>query len=273
MLNFAAAGPVHPPIVTPLLREGGVWVKVEGAQHSGSVKYRLVYAKLKAAIALGTVAPGVALIEVTSGSTGVALAYLGRTLGLRVELHAFETIDPAKRARIREHGAELHLHPPTTPMTDLLARVAERVRGGGWWNLNQYDRRSTGLAYQPLGIEIEEQIAAAHGAPPRVFASPIGSGGLIQGLGGRFRRTYPGIQVIAVEPEPGKSVDGMRNTQITFIGNDDPYDRSFPEDRITVAAPLERATVQGHTLGWSATAVLEAVRARGWNDVLTIAAD
>ena len=37
------------PVVTPLVRAGGLWVKPEGGQLTGSVKFRMVRAKLRAA--------------------------------------------------------------------------------------------------------------------------------------------------------------------------------------------------------------------------------
>ncbi len=161
MLSFSSVQTARPPATTPLIPVDGSWLKPEGRQHSGSVKYRMVYAKLRAAIAAQHIGAGTVLTEVTSGSTGVALAMLGRSLGLRVVLHAYTSIDPAKRARIAELDALLLLHDPAQPVSDLLAEVAANVARGGHWHLNQYDRRSTRLAWHEMAGEIVRQVRAA----------------------------------------------------------------------------------------------------------------
>lgn len=273
MLGTVSPTLLRAPVFTPLLREGSHWIKAEGGQPSGSVKYRMVYAKLRSALESGAIDPQTVLIEVTSGSTGVALAYAGKQLGLRVELHAYKTAGLAKRISIREFGAKLVLHPPETPMPELLDVVARKVEAGGYWTLGQYDRVSNAAAYSSLGKEIVEQVRQSSLPAPKSFVCAVGTGGLIQGLGGLLRWSFPGLKVVAVEPEPGASIDGMRNAEELNLGPRDPFDRSFPDERFTVPAPRENACVHGFRLGDSATAVYTLIRSKGWSDTITVAAD
>lgn len=261
------------PVRTPLLRKAGIWVKPEGGQPGGSVKYRMVHAKVKAALEAGHLRPGTVLTEVTSGSTGLALAILGRHLGLPVELHAYETASPAKCERIRREGAYLVLHPASTPFRSLLNEVILKSRQGRHWHLGQYDRASTTAAYHALGEELVGQVREEGLEPPYIFACPVGTGGLIQGVGSRLRRAFPGIKVVAVEPLKGTTIDGMRNTQEAHLGAEDPYDLRFPDGRVTVGPPRTPAVVQGVRLGISGTAVYTAARLYGWDEVLFIAPD
>lgn len=264
---------IPPPLRTPLIRRDGLLLKPEGAQRTGSVKYRMVWAKVRSAWESGRLAPGMTMVEVTSGSTGAALAEVGRTLGLRVELHAYESADEAKLAGIRAKGATVILHPNHVPMPALLDEVARKVRAGGHWHLGQYDRTSTSAAYEAISDEIVEQIGAAGEARPRRFVCAVGTGGLIQGVGRRLRRALAPLEVIAVEPVAGARIDGMRNTDAAHLGADDPYDRAFPDRRHLVPAPLRKRSVGGYEVGWSATALLDLVDRTDWRDVLVIAAD
>jgi cysteine synthase len=230
------------PIETPLSNVGRVWIKLEPRQRTGSVKYRMVYARLRKALGESSIPPGTILTEVSSGSTGAALAVAGGTLGLPVEIHAYESIAPQKRSQIEGAGARLILHPGQVPVSTLLEAVREKVRSGGYWHLGQYDRRSIVESYEGLSAELIGQLRAA-GIVPQVFLCPVGTGGIIQSLGASLRKAYPGIRVVALEPVDGSSIDGIRNTERFHLGAEDPYDRSFPDDvlRVPRAEPVLRA--------------------------------
>ncbi|HZE97399.1 MAG TPA: pyridoxal-phosphate dependent enzyme [Planctomycetota bacterium] len=274
MTVTAVSSPALPvPVRTPILNTGVCGVKLEVKQWSGSAKYRMVYAKLQSAIAEGRVAAGTTLAEVTSGSTGVALAYAGRHLGLSVELHALASISAAKRERIRAYGARLVLHPEGTPVSSLLDSVRDRAARGLCWHLDQYDRRSLITAYEDLGHELVGQLREAGGVGPEAVACPVGTGGLIQGVGTSLRKAFPGIRVLAVEPGRGVAIDGIRNTDEFHLGDGDPYDRSFPDEVLHVRRPDCPSFVQGVPLGESASAVLEALQSRPELKILVIAPD
>jgi cysteine synthase A len=261
------------PLETPLLKIGPVWMKPELWQWTESVKYRMVYAKVQKALQKGVIGADTTLVEVTSGSTGAALAYVGRLLGVPVELHAYTSITPKKRAQIQDFGANLVLHPVETPITRLLEAVNAKVKAGGYWHLGQYDRQSTLAAYEDLGKELVAQLHQAEAIPPQVFLCPVGTGGLIQGLGFILKKAFPGIRVVAVEPSPGAAIDGARNTENFHLGANDPYDRSFPDETIRVARP-ERPSVIGEIrLGESASAAYELALAREWGTTIIVAPD
>jgi cysteine synthase A len=250
-----------------------MYVKPEGMQTGGSMKYRMVYAKLVAALEGGELHSDSTLIEATAGSTGIALAYLGQKLGVKVELHAYENVSPDKCARIRECGARLVLYSSEIPFNEILARVLYKSEDLGYWHLNQYDRKSTAKAYIPFGAELVSQIRELALPPPAVFVCPVGTGGLIQGLGKYLRDIFPRIRIVSVEPDPAATIDGMRNTDKLYMGENDPYDRSFPDERVLVPAPLASAYIGSCRLGASASAVYQMVRTKAWENVLMVAPD
>jgi len=273
MNNTLAAVELPPPLRTPLVRSGDLAIKVEGAQRTRSAKYRLAYSILQNAIRCGEIRGGMTLVEVTSGSTGVALAWLGRRLGLPVEIHAYESISTVKRETIEALGAELVLHRTAIPVAELLETVRQKVAGGGFWHLDQYSRLSGREAYRPLGREIFEQLSEAGMAPPKVLVCPVGTGGLIQGVGACLRAAAPSMRVIALEPEESSEIDGVRNTRLCHLGELDPYDRTFPDETVRVRRPAERVSLGDAILGESASAAVQLARSRGWRDVVVMAPD
>lgn len=270
MTSSSSALELPPPRETPLLRSGNVLVKPELWQWTQSVKYRMAYAKVERAIGQGLLLENTTLVEVTSGSTGAALAFIGRTLGLGVELHAYESISPRRRAQIEGFGAKVVLHPSDTPVDRLLEMVRSRVQTGGTWHLDQYDRDSTAACYDGLADELLSQLRDAEA--PEAFVCPVGTGGLIQGVGARLRKEYPGIRVVAVEPAPGVSIEGTRNTDCLHLGELDPYDRDFPDEVLRVPHP-DRRSVGGVALGESASAALAVLEARTFGPAVIVGPD
>lgn len=257
------------PIETPLIRQDGLWIKLEGLQRAGSVKYRMVFEKVRAGLSSGEIRPGTTLVEATSGSTGVALAFAGRELGLPVELHVYENASSGKLRRILDLGGRIVRHRLGTPFSAILATIREGVRSGRCWHLRQYDRAGLTVAYEPFAREILRQLPEA----PSFFVCPVGTGGVIQGVGRVLRAAFPRITIIAVEPIEGASIDGMRNLRTHHLGEGDPYDRQFPDGTEYVPAPRTPVCLGGVVLGESATATIELVRSKGWKNVLIVAAD
>jgi cysteine synthase len=261
------------PLCTPLVHQGAMWLKFEGGQITGSVKYRMVYTKVMAALAAGMIDARTVLLEVTSGSTGVALAYVGARLGVRVVLHTYQNACPRKCALIKAYGADLILHAPDVPLPRLLAYVSSQGEQQGYWHLNQYSRAAHVEAYHTLGQEIVQQFEMLGAPAPKIFACPVGTGGLIQGIGTHLRQAWPSLKIAAVEPASHVTIPGMRNTQVWHMGQEDPYDTEFPDMRVTALAPEKSIQVGGRELGDSATSVYAVMQQAAWQDVLIIAPD
>jgi len=272
-MTKAAVRKIPAPFRTPLLHRRELWIKAETCQRARSAKYRMVVAKVQRALASGEIASGTILVEVTSGSTGIALAHVGEMLGMPVELHAYRTIASTKRKAIEYRGASLVLHEPDVPVSRLLEEVRKKVADGGYWHLDQYARGSVVLSYEPLGREIVAQLAEAGAPAPKLFLCPVGSGGLIQGVGTVLRKEYPAIRVIAVEPEKGHVIDGARNTELHSLGDDDPYDPRFPDEVVRVPRPKAKITVGSILLGESASAACAVAAARKGGPALVLAPD
>jgi len=273
MIPSLRAPTLPPPRRTPLVRSGELWIKVESLQRTRSVKYRMVFARVREALESGALGEKTTLAEVSSGSTGVALAYVGKRLGLPVEIHAPSSIRREKLEAMIACGANLVLHDPRRPVPELINEVRTKAARGLCWHLDQYSRGFASTCYDPLAEEIHDQLIPQGNPFPRTLVCPVGTGGLIQGVGSWLRRRVPGVRIVAVEPAEGQAIDGTRNTALLHLGNKDPYDPNFPDEVVRVARPAEGVRLRGVTLGESASAAVLAAGARGGEPCLILGPD
>ena len=194
---------------TPLVRLGRlagglraqVLVKLEGRNPGGSAKDRPALQLIRDAEAAGALAPGQAVVESTSGNTGIGLALVGRLTGHPVVIVHGGAMSAEKRALLALYGAELvEADWSAGPEDPRNARaVADRIAAArGGWRSHQYDNPSNPSAhFAHTGPELWRQTG---GAITHLVAG-IGTGGTISGTG-RFLKQASGgaVRVIGVSP-------------------------------------------------------------------------
>jgi cysteine synthase A len=197
---------------TPLVRlrhlpsEGSaeVWAKLEAFNPGGSVKDRIAKAMIEEAEASGVLKPGGAIIEPTSGNTGIGLAMVAAVKGYRLILVMPETVTAERSALMRAYGADVVLTPGANGMKGAIAEAEEMARKHGYFMPLQFSN--------PANPEIHRRTTAAEilaqAGHLDAFVAGAGTGGTITGAGEILKDTLPDIQIVVVEPAGSPVLSG-----------------------------------------------------------------
>ena len=201
---------------TPLLelthieREDGLrarlLAKLEYLNPAGSAKDRVARAMIDDAEASGALKPGAAIIEPTSGNTGLGLAAVGVTRGYRVIIVMPDTMSAERRILMKAYGAELVLTEGAKGMAGAIEKAQELAREiPGSFIPGQFDNPANPRAhYETTGPEIW----ADAGGQVDVFVAGVGTGGTLTGVGRYLREKNPAVRIVAVEPARSPLLSG-----------------------------------------------------------------
>jgi cysteine synthase B len=194
-----------------------VYAKLEWFNPGGSVKDRPALQMIRDALAGGRFGAGRTLVDSTSGNTGIAYAWIGAALGLKVALVMPENVSAARKRITRAFGAELIFSDPMEGSDGAIRLVRKLVAESPdrWFYPDQYSNPSNPRAHE-LGTarEIWEQTAG------RVthFVCGIGTSGTVMGAGRGLKSLNPAIQVVAVEPkEPLHGLEGLKHMPSSIV--------------------------------------------------------
>ncbi len=91
---------------TPVLESGGLWLKLEHLQHTGSFKARGAFNRILSAAEHGALPPE-GVVTASGGNAGLAIAYAARELGVPARVFVPETAPKVKVDRLRDLGADV----------------------------------------------------------------------------------------------------------------------------------------------------------------------
>ena len=196
---------------TPLVRlnrmnDGGkaiIIAKIEGRNPAYSVKCRIGAAMVWDAEKRGVLQPGKALIEPTSGNTGIALAFVAAARGYPITLTMPETMSIERRKVLKALGADLVLTAGPEGMAGSISKAEEIVASDPhrWVMLQQFKNPANPeIHFRTTGPEIWEDTGGAID----VFVSAIGTGGTITGVS-RYLKREMGKNILSVGIEPTTS--------------------------------------------------------------------
>jgi molybdopterin converting factor small subunit len=103
-----------------------IYAKLEGQNPTGSIKDRVAKSMIEAAEASGELEPGRALLEPTSGNTGIALAMIAALKGYPLTCVMPENSTEERKRLLRLYGADIVLMVPSASRS----RWQSRTRAG-----------------------------------------------------------------------------------------------------------------------------------------------
>lgn len=180
--------------------------KLESFNPAGSAKDRIAKAIIDDAEARGVLHPGAAIIEPTSGNTGIALCALAAARGYRAVIVMPDSMSVERRLLMKAYGAELVLTPGAEGMAGAIAR-AEQLHADmpGSFIAGQFTNPANPLAHErTTGPEIWEDAGGDVGA----FVAGVGTGGTVTGVGRFLKGKDPGVRIVAVEPAGSPVLSG-----------------------------------------------------------------
>jgi cystathionine beta-synthase len=179
-----------------------LFLKLESANPSGSVKDRPARAMIEAAEADGRLKPGGTIVEATAGNTGLGLALVGGRKGYRTVLVVPDKMAREKVLHARAMGAEVIStrsdvgkgHPDY--YQDLAEAITQRTPGAIY--INQFANPANPRAHEATtGPEILRQLEGQVDA----IVVGVGSGGTLTGIGRFMRQASPKTAMILADPE------------------------------------------------------------------------
>src|SRR3954463_4952123 len=195
----------HTPLVEVTRIERGpcrLFLKLESANPSGSLKDRPARAMIEAAEADGHLKAGGTIVEATAGNTGLGLALVGGRKGYRTVLVVPDKMAREKVLHAQAMGAEVVItrsdvgkgHPDY--YQDLAEAIAQRTPGAVY--INQFANPANPRAHETsTGPELLRQMEGDVDA----IVVGVGSGGMLTGIGRFMRKESPKIAMILADPE------------------------------------------------------------------------
>ena len=215
-----------------LNRERGnvVLGKLEGNNPAGSVKDRPALSMIQRAEERGEIKPGDALIEATSGNTGIALAMAAAIKGYRMILIMPEDLSIERAQTMKAYGAELILTPKSGGMEYARDLADQMVGQGKGVVLDQFANPDNPRThYETTGPELWEQT----GGEITHFVSAMGTTGTITGVAKYLKEKNPNIKIIGAQPEEGSRIPGIRKWPEEYLPKI--YDASLVDELVYVS--------------------------------------
>ncbi len=190
-----------------------LYAKLEGQNPTGSIKDRVALAMIEAAEAAGELEPGRALLEPTSGNTGISLALVAKLKGYPLTCVMPENATEERRRLLRLFGAEIVLSPGDQGSNGAVRAALELAeREPRYFMPFQYANQANPRAhYDGTGAEITAVLDRVD-----VVVAGLGTGGTLMGVGERLRDSFPDVDV-AAEPLPGDPVMGLRSLDEGYV--------------------------------------------------------
>ncbi|HOX82820.1 MAG TPA: cysteine synthase CysM [Chryseolinea sp.] len=191
-----------------------VYGKLEGNNPGGSVKDRAAYFMIKGALDRGEIERGDKLVEATSGNTGIALAMIARTMGLKMTLVMPDNSTRERVLTMEAYGAKVILTPHEKTIEYSRELAEQMAAKEGYYILNQFANTDNYTAhYKTTGSEIWKD---TNGKITH-FVSSMGTTGTIMGVSRYLKEQNPEVQIVGTQPTDGSCIPGIRRWSPEYL--------------------------------------------------------
>jgi len=257
--------------INTLSEETGTTIlgKCEFMNPTSSVKDRIAFNMINVALKSGHIDKNTTIIEPTSGNTGIGLAAICASKGMKLILTMPESMSIERRKILTHLGAELVLTPADKGMGGAIDKATllekELHNAKVLQQFNNPDNPNIHRKTTALEILKDTQ------GKVDIFVASVGTGGTLTGTAEVLKSHTPSLQVVAVEPstsavlaggEPGPhKIQGIGAGFIPEILNTDIYNEVISvsnEESFEMAQKIARE--EGLLIGISAGANLYAAQ-------------
>ena len=247
--------------VTTGLKDVQVLAKAEWTNPGGSVKDRAASNIVNEALRSGKLRSGKALLDSTSGNTGIAYAMLGAACGIPITLCVPSNVSAERKRILRAYGATIIYTDPGEDADGALRKAQEIAfaEPKKYYYADQYSNDANWRAHYASGTadEIWQQTTG------RVthFVAILGTSGTFVGTSRRLKELNPAIRCISLQPDsPFHGIEGAKHMGTSIIPGI--YDASIADAELgieteaayTMAKMMARE--EGLLIGVSAAAAL-----------------
>lgn len=184
-----------------------IYAKAEFLNPTGSIKDVMAYYMIKKAEERGELKPGMTILEVTSGNTGISFAMLAKLKNYRFIAVMPEHMSKERVIMMEAYGAKVILTPKELDMQGAmdkyneLKNILENV-----WLPRQFENEDNINAHREItGRNIIKQV-------PKIdfIVAGIGTGGTLFGVGEAIKKINPNVKLIGVEPAESAVLNGKK---------------------------------------------------------------
>ena len=217
--------------------KANLFAKLEYFNPAGSSKDRIAKFMIEEALKTGKLKKDSIIIEPTSGNTGIGLAAIASSYGIKVILTMPENMSEERIKLLKMYGAQIVLTDKTKGMAGAIEKANELAKENpGSFIPSQFDNPVNPLTHQKTtGPEIWQDLDGNVDA----YVACIGTGGTLSGTGKFLKQQNPQIKIVGVEPASSplitKGISGPHKIQgigANFIPEN--YDSSIVDQIICI---------------------------------------
>lgn len=267
----------------PQVRSGKVqiYAKIEYFNPGGSVKDRAAKRMVEEGIRSGQLTKDKAILDSTSGNTGVAYAMIGAALSYKVQLVMPGNVSIQRKRIISTYGAKI-IYSSAMEGSDGAIRLAKKIyeeNPDQYFMPDQYNNEFNSRAhYDTTAPEIWEQTKGqvTH------FATTIGTGGTVMGTSRRLKELNSKAKCYAIMPADAlhglEGLKHMPSSIVPGIYHEGELDEVIPIEtepayELTERLAADEGLVVGYSSGGALLGAMEVARQIKEGVVVTIFPD